>query len=122
MAATYHKFDPAAVDRAMQAAKAHHEANAPAKLSASEMTLGASTPHLTLTAECISVTVQGGQVCLSLPLGLGNICLPIPIPVPDGTGAQACLSICTPYFVPTGVRVSVSVNGNVVAQGTYGAC
>ena len=119
--ATYHKFDPKAVDRAIASAKAHREKTAPTTVS-SQQNFAATPGHLMLTAECISVTVQGGQVCLSLPLGLGNVCLPIPIPLPDGTGAQACLSICTPYWVPTGVKVTVSVNGNVVVQQTFGAC
>jgi hypothetical protein len=31
----------------------------------------ASTASFSLLAECISVTVQDGQVCLNLPLGIG---------------------------------------------------
>jgi hypothetical protein len=60
--------------------------------------------------------VRNGKVCLSLPLGLGSICLPIPLHIPDGTAASACLSIRTVWGFPTGVCVSVSALGNEIVR------
>jgi len=76
---------------------------------------------VSVTAECITVTVRNGQVCLSLPFGLGSICLPIPINVGDGTSGQACISIRTILgFIPVGVCVSVSVGGIEIVRQCFG--
>lgn len=68
------------------------------------------------------MVVDGGKICLELPLGLGRFCFPIPPVFPNGTAAQACLSICTTWGIPTGVRVTVSIAGNVILEKTFGKC
>lgn len=73
-------------------------------------------------AECIKVVVKDHKVCLDLPLGIGSVCIPIPISIPEGEAAQACLSICTTWGIPTGVKVTVSVGGITIVSKTFGKC
>ncbi|HGG65773.1 MAG TPA: hypothetical protein ENK34_14510 [Rhodobacteraceae bacterium] len=79
--------------------------------------------HLSLRAECLSVTIEGRKVCLKLPFGLGEACLPVPGAFPNGTAAEACLDICTIWpGIPTGVTVSVAVAGKTLVKQSFGAC
>jgi hypothetical protein len=82
------------------------------------------TADVTIAAECISVTVQNGEVCLNLPLGLGSQCIDIPDWVPNGEAARACLSIkyrrVLGVKIPTGVKACVYVADTEVACVEYG--
>ena len=117
--ATYHEFDEKAIAAALEAARGAHDRN---KLAASNTVNAFDDGHLRLSASCISVTVENGSVCLNLPLGIGNICVPIPSIFPNGTAAQACLDICTTWGIPTGVRVTVSIAGQVIVDKSFGKC
>ena len=103
--AVYH-FDHAKVQRAIEVAQQPYRDR---DLRAVSEISTAQPPNLRLNVACISVVSQGNEVCLELPLGLGQVCLPIDLP--DGTAAQACLSICTIWGIPTGVCVRVTVGG-----------
>lgn len=70
---------------------------------------------------CVSVTINNGQVCLNVPI-FGSVCIPIPLPIPSGTAAQACIDVCTKFGFPCGVKVTVSVLGQVVASKSFGCC
>lgn len=125
---TYHEFDEQAVTEAIAAARESHlestgataegaaavAAEAPANLSDS----GA----LEIAAQCITVTVANRKICISLPLGIGRVCLPVPGFVPNGKVAQACISLCTKFGIPTGVRITVTVAGQVIIRKTFGRC
>jgi hypothetical protein len=80
---------------------------------------------LTQSATCVTVGTAGGRVCLRLPV-VGNVCLPLPIPVPSGTLARACVSVCTkgfgPFKAPTGACLAVSVAGRQIARKCFGLC
>lgn len=117
MANEFHSFDDKSVQAALDAAQAHFEGNIDAKSINS-----AEDGHLALAAGCISVTVENGKVCLNLPLGFGKYCFPIPSIIPNGTAAEACLSICTTWGIPTGVRVTISVAGKVIVSKSFGKC
>jgi len=118
--ATFHKFDEQAITSALETARRFYDQKT---LDAQARTINlADDGHLRITAQCISVTVNGGQVCLELPLGLGKFCFPVPPVFPNGTVGQACLSICTTWGIPTGVRVTVSIAGNVILEKTFGKC
>lgn len=116
----YTEFDKQSIQAALDAAQKHNEA----------VGLTATTPDMNLMAGgdfvvsggCVSVTVEDGHICLNLPLGIGNFCLPIPAIFPSGTAAEACISICTTWGLPTGVRVTVSVAGHVVIEKTFLKC
>ncbi|CUH78612.1 hypothetical protein [Tropicibacter naphthalenivorans] len=117
---TYHEFDQAAIDEALETAHAHY---ADRKMLMTQQVQGlADSGHMALAAQCIKVTVEDGKVCLNLPLGIGKVCLPIPAKFPAGTVAQACLSICTTWGIPTGVRVSVEIAGITVVSQSFGKC
>lgn len=73
-------------------------------------------------AECISVTTENHQVCISLPLGFGKHCFSIPVSIPDGSVGKACLSICTTWGIPTGVRITIEIGGITVINQTFGKC
>lgn len=85
-------------------------------------TISVTEGHLLVAAECIKVEIEDNKVCLVLPLGLGEHCLPIPISIPNGTAAEACLSICTKFGIPTGVKIYIKVAGNTIIEQTFGIC
>lgn len=118
--ATYHSFDEAAINAALEASRGHYDAG---DLAAQGLKGSiADDGGLHIAAGCISVTVENGKICLNLPLGIGKVCLPIPSIIPNGTAAQACLSFCTRFGIPVGVKVTVSVAGIVVVQKSFGLC
>jgi len=80
----------------------------------------ASTATFSLLAECISVTVQEGQVCLNLPLGIGRECIDIPDWVPNGEAARACLEI--KYRRIFGVKIPVGIEACVYVADQRVAC
>lgn len=119
--ANVYSFDEKAIAAAIETARNHYDS---AKLLAQGQQLDPfDDGHMRLAAgACISVTVENGKICLNLPLGIGNYCLPIPSFIPNGTAASACISVCTTWGIPTGVRVTVSVAGNVVVEKTFLKC
>lgn len=119
--AQYHTFDESRIQSTLDAARQRYRHVDVQAISATS-SISADNGDLSLLAECISVTVEDHEVCLNLPLGFGSVCLPIPSFIPEGEAAQACLSICTTWGVPTGVKVSVSVAGITVVSQTFGKC
>ena len=117
--ATYHEFDQKAIASALDAARGFHDHQA---LLKSNQVNPVDDGHLSISGGCISVTVENGKVCLNLPLGIGSICVPIPAIFPDGTAAQACISICTTWGIPTGVRLTVSIAGQTIINKTFLKC
>jgi hypothetical protein len=127
MADTYHEFDDQKVSEAIATAHAAHMelTGAPpteTAEAAAAVNLSGADGALEVAAQCITVTVANKKVCVKLPLGIGQICLPVPGFVPNGQAAQACISICTTWGIPTGVRLTVSVGGNVILRKTFGKC
>ncbi|WP_375460666.1 hypothetical protein [uncultured Enterovirga sp.] len=114
---SYPEFSAESVNQALEAARRHSQARMAQAANAQPMLEDGS---LKLAAQCISLTVQNGQVCLNLPLGLGSVCLPIPISFPSGTAAQACLDICTKWGIPCGVEVTVSIAGQRIVSKNIG--
>lgn len=117
--ATYHEFDAKAVASAIEAARGFYDLEERGKSTEIDLL---DDGHLSIAAGCISVTVDNGKVCLNLPLGIGKICVPIPAIFPNGTAAQACISICTFGPIPTGVRLTVSIAGQQIVNKTFGKC
>jgi hypothetical protein len=111
-------FSEEAVSEVLEAARRAHDA---IQDVATQNTVSPPS-ELSLRAECISVTVEGGKVCLHLSLGIGRVCIPLPVRIPDGTVAQACLDICTHWGIPTGLCVTVSIEGHQVAKQCFGYC
>lgn len=118
--ATFHEFDGAKIESALDAARSYHSTEA-LRSAGADVSL-ADDGHLRLAGGCISVTVEDGKVCLNLPLGIGKICLPIPSVFPNGTAAEACINICTTWGIPTGVSVTISILGKVVVSKSFGKC
>jgi hypothetical protein len=116
----YHEFSAEAVNQAIEAAKMHNETFGLAAPN-DQMSL-AGGGEFSISAQCISISVQNHRICLRLPLGIGNICLPVPGFVPNGTAAQACLSICTTWGIPTGLKVTISALGHVILTKSFGRC
>ncbi len=119
MAETY-SFSDQAVQGALDTARRHYDQETIKGLA--ESSSPTQVGELSVLAECISVTVGNNQVCINLPLGLGSHCIPIPVSFPDGTAAQACLSICTTWGIPTGVMVSIIVAGITIVSQGFGKC
>jgi hypothetical protein len=70
---------------------------------------------------CVSIVVQNGQVCIDLPV-VGTKCLPVTLPIPSGTAASACISMCKKWGIPSGACVTVSALGQQIAQKCFGLC
>ena len=87
--ANFPSFNQEKVEQALDAAQRHNETVGLQSSDGSPNILGGG--EYSALAECISVTVKDHKVCLDLPLGIGSVCIPIPISVPEGTAAQACL-------------------------------
>lgn len=111
-------FSDEAVKSALDAAKKDAET----AIKNAETQISTDPGQFTAHAECVTATVENGQICIDLPLGLGHKCISIPTKFGDGTKAQACLDICTKFGVPTGVKVYVTIDGITVAQKTFGVC
>ena len=118
--ATFHSFDDRAIAAAMEAAASMYDDQA---LAAKSREIDPfDDGHISIAAGCISVTVENGKICLNLPLGIGKFCLPIPSIIPNGTAAEACVSLCYTWKIPTGVRVTISVAGKVIITKTFLKC
>jgi hypothetical protein len=77
----------------------------------------------TLLADCVSVTVENNKVCVEIPVKkIGKKCITVPANFPNGTAAEACISICKKLGVPTGAKVTVKIAGIEVASATFGLC
>ncbi len=113
-------FDAKHIQSAVDAA-AHHAktANLPSITTTTDVSQGGA---LVLAGGCISVTVNNGQICVNLPFGFGSVCLPVPPIFPNGTAAQACIDICTTWGIPTGVKVTISIAGQVIVSKSIGRC
>ncbi|RQO35061.1 hypothetical protein DBR39_19035 [Chryseobacterium sp. KBW03] len=120
------KFSEEAISHALEAAKRSHEdsqANRRSSGADSDLSLAnTSAGYLLVTAECISITVENNKVCINLPLGFGKYCFSIPLSIPNGTAGQACLSICTTWGIPTGIRVTIIIAGITIISQSFGKC
>ena len=116
--ANHPEFDANVIDQALEAAQRHAQARRPQGQITHQTPLDDGS--LKVAAQCISITVQNGQVCVNLPLGIGSVCLPVPSWIPNGTAAQACIDICTKWGIPCGVELTVSVAGQRIVQKNFG--
>ena len=115
-----YNFSEESISNAIDAARKTHEGT---QLDASKSEFSIHKGGCMLVAaECIAVTTENHKVCINLPLGLGKHCLSLPISIPDGTAGKACLSICTTWGIPTGVKVSVEIAGITVVSQSFGKC
>ncbi len=113
-------YSEEAVQSAIDSARSFY-AEKPSNLKASTIKVGSDDGHVSTLAECISVTIKDGKACLNLPLGFGSVCIPVPN-IYNGKVASACLSICTTWGIPTGVRVTVAIAGVTIVSKTFGKC
>jgi hypothetical protein len=61
------------------------------------------------------------QICFSVPI-YGDLCIASPFPIPVGGALKACASTCGSIF-PTGLKVTIYLNGNPIWSGTVvGSC
>jgi hypothetical protein len=126
--AQFHEFDADAVNDALASVRSFDDGGMAAAAAAGGTTAAgakkltfADSGEMFVAAQCISVTVQGGKICLKLPL-VGKVCLPIPKFVPNGKVVEVCLGICTTWKIPTGVKVTVSFGGKVILTKSFGRC
>lgn len=119
----YVSFDPAKIDAALAAARQHAGEVPERRLTASE--LDSFDPNLggeySVSAGCVSVKVEDGKICVDLPL-VGKYCLPVPSWIPSGAELKACVSLCTTWGLPTGVKLTVSFNDNVIFTKSFLKC
>ena len=115
------EFSSEAIGHALDTARTYSEsARATAESASTGQEIGLDDGTLQISAQCISLAVQNGQVCINLPFGLGKKCLPIPKFVPNGTLVEACLDICTKWGIPCGVKVTISLAGKPIVKKGFG--
>lgn len=115
-----YKFSEEAISNAIEAAKGiHHENQLNAAHPDFDLKNGGC---IQVSAECISIVTKNHKVCLELPFKLGRHCISVPVNIPDGTAGKACLTICTTWGIPTGVKVSVVIGGITVISQSFGKC
>jgi hypothetical protein len=117
---TIYKFNDVAISNAIDAAKKTHEQN---QQKSTESGVNVSKGEcLQVSAECISITTEDHKVCINLPLGFGKYCFSIPLSIPEGTAGKACLSICTTWGIPTGIKVTIEIGGITIVSQSFGKC
>lgn len=61
------------------------------------------------------------NICFNIPI-YGDICITSPVPIPVGGELKACAETCGSIF-PTGLKVTVYLNGAAIFSGTVvGSC
>lgn len=61
------------------------------------------------------------QICFNIPI-YGDICITSPVAIPVGGELKACAETCG-SFIPTGLKVTVYLNGTAIFSGTVvGSC
>lgn len=117
--ATY-SFSETAINHAIEAAKHTHE-----EQQISTKDTSTNLYHIgcmLVSAECMKVKVENHKVCIKLPLKLGKHCFILPASIPDGSVGKACLTICTHFGVPTGVKVTIYIDQVIVVSQSFGKC
>lgn len=118
----YHSFDETEVSNAISFASESHAFMGKQAGDRTGFDFSQSG-EMAVLAHCISVTVKDHKICLELPKPFSKqFCIPIPLKIPDGTAAQACLTICTILGIPRGVKITISVAGVVILTKVFGSC
>lgn len=80
-----------------------------------------------LKALKLSVCVGGSynpstnQICFTIPI-YGDLCVTSPVPIPIGGSIKVCAETCG-SFIPTGLKATIYLNGNVLFSTTvFGFC
>jgi hypothetical protein len=116
----YYEFSEESVSNAINAARVTHEENQTRNTESEfNIDLGGC---LLVAAQCVEVRIENQKVCLKLPLNLGRHCFKLPGNIPNGTVGKACLSVCTKFGLPTGVKVKIDIGGQTVVEQTFGRC
>lgn len=120
-----YSFSEDAIKNAIEAAKAtHSESTADVQEVGFNLSKGGNmfAGSMLIAAQCISIKTANHKICISLPLGIGKRCFTLPINIPNGSVGSACLSICTTWGIPTGIRVTVTIGGITVISQSFGKC
>lgn len=120
-----YSFSEDAITDAIESAKAtHSDATANIKDAGFDISKSGSMydGSMQIAAQCISVKTVNRKICINLPLGIGTRCFTLPVNIPNGSVGKACLSICTTWGIPTGVRVSIAIGGVTVIRQSFGKC
>ena len=118
----FHAFDEKAFSETL-AAQAQSDALGATEAQGQPLANLAESGEMFLAAQCISVTVKNNQVCLNLPKPISkSVCLPVPKFIPNGQKIEACIGICYTWKIPTGVKVTLTFNGKLIAQKSWGRC
>ena len=69
---------------------------------------------------CVAASVSGNQICFSIPI-FGRFCFPSPVRIPIGGQLKACFQTCG-TIIPTGVKVTIYLNGRAIFTRVIGRC
>lgn len=116
---TYAEFPQDKIDAAIATIKAHGEMVH--QFAAKDPADSYVANELSVLGACIDVvTTQNHQICIKVPI-FGNKCINVPSWIPAGAKLSACVSLCG-KFIPTGVKITVSFNGQVIVTKVFGKC
>ena len=111
------EFDEQKFNEVLQSLSAATTVSAADVTTLEEMTQ--SGGELSAQAQCIGVVAKNGRVCLKIPL-VGSICIPVSFGLPNGSVAEACVSVKTKWGFPVGVCVSIRVAGAEIVKQCWG--
>lgn len=81
--------------------------------------LDASVEALKLSV-CVGASYKNGKVCFNVPI-YGDFCIPVPR-IPVNASLRVCAQTCG-SFLPTGLKISIYVNGRrVLSRTIVGRC
>jgi tetrahydromethanopterin S-methyltransferase subunit H len=112
-----HEFDEQKFNEVLQSLSAATTVSTAEITTLEEMTQ--SGGELSAQAECIGVVAQNGRVCLKIPI-VGTVCIPVNFGLPNGTAAEACVSVKTKWGFPVGVCVEVRAAGITIVKQCWG--
>ena len=69
---------------------------------------------------CVAASVSGNQICFSIPI-FGRFCFPSPVRIPIGGKLKTCFQTCG-TIIPTGVKVTIYLNGRAIFTRVIGRC
>lgn len=113
---TSNTFSEEAIKNAIDTAKRAHEASQSSNSDFEQFAL----TKVAMPVGCINATIQNHQVCVTFPIINKQFC--VSVPVSFSGEAQACGSVCFSGFKPSGIVITIKVNGVIVASHTFGTC
>lgn len=65
--------------------------------------------------DCVQTVLDGSRICVDIPY-FGEYCFNLPVELPIGAEVAVCLDIITRWGIPTGAKIYVKYNGEIIYE------